>query len=90
MFYPLWLYLYCQLLSGRELLWDVDGESLFSTQLQRVGILSWQELQRSDSHPHQMIPMNLLKALRYHRTDTLNNPVKTVLRINHRKEQNSK
>ncbi len=25
-----------------------------------------------------MIPMNLLKALRYHRTDTLNNPVKTV------------
>lgn len=65
------LYLYCELLSGRELLWDIDGESLFSTQLQRVGILSWQELQRSDSHPHQMILMNLLKALCYHCTHPL-------------------
>lgn len=59
------------MLQGLGISRNVDGVSLSPCQLQRVCILSRQELQRNDAHSHQVGAMNPLKRLRYHSFDTL-------------------
>lgn len=55
-------YLNGELLAGTQALWHDDAEALLPTELQRVGALAGQKLQRHDAHPHQLGFVELLKA----------------------------
>lgn len=49
----------------------VDGEHLFSSQVQLVSILSAHKLQRQDAHAHQVRPVDSLIRLSDHSLDAL-------------------
>ena len=59
------------LLTGRESLTPVKGERFMAVQSKRLSALPSQELQRQDSHPEQVRPMNALIALSHYHLDSL-------------------
>lgn len=60
---PLTSYLDGELLPWTQALWQGDGEPLLPGELQGVGILVRKELKRHDAHSHQLVLVQLLKAL---------------------------
>lgn len=56
-------YLDSELLPRSQALWQDDAELLLPTELQRVGILAGEELERHDAHSYQLVLVQLLKAL---------------------------
>lgn len=64
-------YLHCKLLPGTQAFRHRDGELLLPAELQRIGVLLGQELQRHDAHAHQLVLVQLLEALSNDRTYAL-------------------
>lgn len=60
-----------QLVSWGQIFWKAHRELLLPTELQGVRALPRQELQGCDAHPHQVVSVHLLKALRNHGPHTL-------------------
>lgn len=56
-------YLDSKLLPGTQAVWQGDGEPLLPAELQRVCVLTGQKLERYDAHSHQLVLVELLKAL---------------------------
>lgn len=58
-----------ELLPRTQALGQGDGEPLLPAELQRVGVLAGQELERHDAHPNQLVLVQRLEALGDDRTD---------------------
>lgn len=56
-------YLDCELLPRTQAVRLGDGEPLLPAELQRVCAVAGQELERHDAHSHQLVLVQLLKAL---------------------------
>ncbi|TNN79853.1 hypothetical protein EYF80_009890 [Liparis tanakae] len=67
------LHLHCELLPGPRAVGPGDAEPLLAAELQRVGAVAGQKLERHDAHPHQLALVQLLEAL----GDDRANPLKT-------------
>lgn len=64
-------YLDCELLPGTQAVGHDDAELLLPAELQGVCVLLGKELKRHDTHSHQLVLVELLKALGDDRTDAL-------------------
>lgn len=75
---PHTLYLDGELLPWTQALWQDDGEPLLPGELQGVGTLIRKELKWHDAHSHQLVLVQLLKALSDDRTYSLSKTKKEV------------
>lgn len=64
-------YLDGELLPGTQAVGHDDAKPLLAAELQGVCVLLGKELKRHDTHSHQLVLVELLKALGDDRTDTL-------------------